>query len=226
MSQKRLVLFDYDGVIVDSMEHNLAVAGRAAKLVGHHRVPTRQDVDRVENMSFEDVAREIGLPEEKLPVYARHVYENLSSHADTLQVFPGMAEALLELGRLYTLAIVTTNDECVVEDFLRSRGLSRCFAAILGRSSGTKAENLRRAASMLGFPRCRVYVIGDSVSDIRQAKAAGVKSVAVTWGYHSEPKLRAESPDFVAHTPDEIVDLLAVKRAGSSSSVPQGKPTR
>jgi len=209
VSQRKLVVFDYDGVIVDSMEHNLAVAGRAAKLAGHHRVPTRQDVDRVENMSFEDVAREIGLPEEKLPAYARHVYENLSSDADGLQVFPGMAEALLKLGRKHTLAIVTTNDESVVEDFLGSRGLSQCFAAILGRSSGTKAESLRKAARMLGFAGSQVYMVGDSTSDIRQAKAAGVKSVAVTWGYHSEPKLRAESPDFVAHTPEEIVDILA-----------------
>jgi hypothetical protein len=51
-------------------------------------------------------------------------------------------------------------------------------------------------------------MVGDCVSDIRQAKLAGVASVAVTWGYHSEGKLVRESPDYVVHTPAEIARVL------------------
>jgi phosphoglycolate phosphatase len=50
--------------------------------------------------------------------------------------------------------------------------------------------------------------VGDTVGDIVEARQAGVPSVAVTWGWHSEERLLAASPDVVAHDPQELVGIL------------------
>ena len=51
-------------------------------------------------------------------------------------------------------------------------------------------------------------MVGDSVSDIRYAKQAGVQSVAVLGGWHSQAKLAKEGPDFMVNTVQELADLI------------------
>jgi phosphoglycolate phosphatase-like HAD superfamily hydrolase len=43
------------------------------------------------------------------------------------------------------------------------------------------------------------------------AREAAVTSVAVTWGHQSEPKLRSAGPDYLVHTPQELLSLLLEK---------------
>lgn len=52
-------------------------------------------------------------------------------------------------------------------------------------------------------PQCR-----SERSDIRHGKAAGVRTVAVTWGYQKRHTLEQEKPDFVVDSPDELLNVL------------------
>jgi len=51
-------------------------------------------------------------------------------------------------------------------------------------------------------------MIGDSVSDIRYAKRAGVQSIAATWGWQSQDKLVKENPDFIVTSVQELAALI------------------
>lgn len=50
--------------------------------------------------------------------------------------------------------------------------------------------------------------IGDSNHEIEVAKATGIKSVAVTWGFTSKNKLLSRNPDYIADSPQELVVIL------------------
>ena len=54
----------------------------------------------------------------------------------------------------------------------------------------------------------QTYYVGDTTGDIREAKTAGVRTVAVAWGWHSRERLLAAQPEFVVDKPE---DLLAVE---------------
>jgi phosphoglycolate phosphatase-like HAD superfamily hydrolase len=54
-----------------------------------------------------------------------------------------------------------------------------------------------------------VFVIGDSVSDVRAAREVGARSIAVTWGHQSAARLAALRPDHLVTTPDELYQALA-----------------
>lgn len=56
--------------------------------------------------------------------------------------------------------------------------------------------------------RKRTYMVGDRKFDIIGAKAEDVISVGVTYGYGSEEELLAEKPDFLAHSVDELKEIL------------------
>jgi len=73
----------------------------------------------------------------------------------------------------------------------------------------SKKEKIDHALEKYGVGREQAFYIGDTVGDIREARAAGVRSVAVTWGWHGRERLAAVNPDFLIDTPEE---LLAIGR--------------
>jgi phosphoglycolate phosphatase len=56
--------------------------------------------------------------------------------------------------------------------------------------------------------RKEAYMVGDARSDIREGRAAGVRTVAVAWGYQPRESLVAEEPDFVADRPEDLPAIL------------------
>ena len=50
-------------------------------------------------------------------------------------------------------------------------------------------------------------MVGDSLSDVRVARQAGVKSIAVSWGHQSLEKLVEAHPDHVVHLPGELIEI-------------------
>ncbi len=52
-----------------------------------------------------------------------------------------------------------------------------------------------------------VFMVGDSVSDVRDARKAGVKSIAVSWGHQSVGKLVGAVPDHVVHFPEDLIEI-------------------
>jgi phosphoglycolate phosphatase len=53
----------------------------------------------------------------------------------------------------------------------------------------------------------KTFYVGDTVGDIKEARLAGVKTVAVTWGWHNKERLEMASPDYVIETPDDLLKI-------------------
>ena len=73
---------------------------------------------------------------------------------------------------------------------------------------GTRAEKIRLAIGDLGGTPEATYMVGDSISDVKGAREAGVTSIAVTWGHQSEARLATTAPDVIVHTPSELLDVV------------------
>ena len=73
----------------------------------------------------------------------------------------------------------------------------------------SKKEKIDHALEKYGIPREQAFYIGDTVGDILEARAAGVRSVAVTWGWHDRERLVAVSPDFIVDTPEGLLSLAS-----------------
>jgi len=87
------------------------------------------------------------------------------------------------------------------------------FAEVVGQKPGVPhkpdpAPALALAAA-LGVAPESCYIIGDSTIDLETARRAGMRSIAVTWGYHDISALRAENPDGTANDPEALAGLLS-----------------
>ena len=52
-----------------------------------------------------------------------------------------------------------------------------------------------------------IYYIGDTAGDIREGREAGVKTVGVTWGWHTKDKMLAAAPDYLFDKPEDLLKL-------------------
>ncbi|AXK80629.1 HAD family hydrolase [Pseudolabrys taiwanensis] len=124
--------------------------------------------------------------------------------ADRSRPFPGLIDALDELtARGCRLAVCTNKLERLSLLLLRALKLDDRFAAICGQDTfGVQKpdpEVLHRTIAAAGGDSRHAVMIGDSVTDIRTARAAGVPVVAVDFGYSERPVAEYEPDRVISH---------------------------
>lgn len=208
---KDILIFDFDGVLADSLAPMLSYAGQVCQELGYPCTPTQADLEALERMEFSEYGRQLGIPEEKIGTFVTRNFELFYNHQEPLPITPDLEPVLTALSAKATLAIVTGNSKRVVGKFLETYGLINIFRiALCAEDQGNRVDKIRKIEDLITRPYGEVYMIGDAVSDIRSARKAGVKSVAVAWGHQSQQKLAAEHPDYLVERPDDLLSLFAV----------------
>lgn len=128
-------------------------------------------------------------------------------------VFPGVVDGLTALrGQGMTLAVATSKFRSSAETLLRTAGLWDEFALVVGADEVTRPKPDPEMGWLimrkLGVAADRMVVVGDTTHDVLMAKAAGVQAIAVSYGVHSAPDLRALAPITVADTFADVVTCL------------------
>jgi pyrophosphatase PpaX len=206
-------LFDFDGTLVDttdliyqSMRHATGeVLGR-----GISRDVLMANVGQPLPRQMELLSAEHA--EALLDSYRLHNEEN---HDALIKEFPGVEESLARLKAAgVRVGVVTSKRRFSVDMALKNfPGLGDVVDQWVTMEDTTehkpRPEPLLKGLELLGnVPREQAAYVGDSPFDVAAAKAAGVESVAVSWGAFSEDALRAAEPDHLAPDLDAAVDVL------------------
>ena len=137
--------------------------------------------------------------------------------ADRSRPFPGLLEALDDLSaRGCRLAVCTNKLERLSLLLLRALKMEERFAAICGQDTfgiqKPDPEVLRRTIAAAGGDPRRAIMIGDSVTDIRTARAAGVPVIAVDFGYSDKPVVEYGPDRVISHysqLPDAVLAIIS-----------------
>jgi len=204
-----LIHFDYDGVLVDSFEQLLDLAQRTQKEMGAGRVPRAEDFRTIPNLTLQEIGRRIGIPEGRAMEFAAKMFHRLRQDPRVPAIQKGVAKILEELSRKHALAIMTANSREVVQKGLRQGGLENFIRMIYdGETSASKADKIRASMKAFGMPANQTYMVGDAQSDITEGKIAGVKTVAVTWGFQPRERLIEANPNHVVEKPEELLKIF------------------
>jgi pyrophosphatase PpaX len=213
------VLFDFDGTIVDTTELIYQSMRRATgEVLG-------------QTMSRETLMANVGQPlprqmelladgysaeaEELLETYLHH---NDELHEDLIREFPSVEDSLARLrDASLRLAVVTSKRRFSVEMALNSfPGLRNAFDVFVTMEDTMEHKPLPapllKGLELLGnvSPERAAYV-GDAPFDVAAARAAGVTSVAVSWGAFTEEALHVANPDYLFEDLDSAVDALLTR---------------
>jgi len=204
-----LINFDFDGVFVDTFDAWLGKVQAAQRIVGSGRCPTREDFATVESFTFDAVARQCGIAVDDLPRFVAEVYALQERDGELPAVYPDMPKVVRAIAREHAVAIVTASLRAAVEPVLEEHDLRDSVAAILdSRDPGAKSDKIAALRARFGCAPEQTFMIGDAISDIRQGKKAGVRTIAAAWGFQRRDLLLAEEPDFVAERPIDLLTLI------------------
>jgi phosphoglycolate phosphatase len=204
---KKLFLFDCDGVLVDSLKVFEQTVRECLDVIGQPILKSREDfLDLFDDNFYTAIVRK-GVDLKVFmnaagPILARVNYAEMKP-------FEGLLPVVAAMKHRYPLVIISSGDENTIRNELTRFGFDGCFKAILGSDFLlSKIDKIHHAVSEYSADKNQTYYIGDTTGDIREARMAGVKTVAVTWGWHNRERLAAAKPDFIVDKPLELLNIL------------------
>lgn len=210
----RAALFDFDGTLVDTTEMIFQGLRHAtSSILGRDDIPRETLLANV----GQPLPRQMELIDaEKAELLLESYREHHETHHDDLiRAFPGIDEALQRLRAAgVTVAVVTskrrTSVEMALKQFPELRAAVDRFVTLEDtREHKPHPEPLLRGLELIGnVPKEEAAYVGDSPFDVQAAKAAGLTSVAVSWGAFAEDTLRKADPDYLVPDIDAAVDVL------------------
>ena len=216
----RTIVFDLDGTLVDTAPDligslNVLFAREGLAPITLERGPRhdrrrRQAADRAR---ARDAGPRASRPRSVDALYADYVAHYAEHIADSSRPYPGVEAALDALAARGSRFAVCTNKLAWLSVRLLDRlGLSQRFVAICGQDTfGVQKpdpEVLRRTILAAGGDLADTVMVGDSATDIRTARAAGVPVVAVDFGYTDVP-VTALDPDRVISHFDALPEAVS-----------------
>lgn len=210
MGGRLLLNFDYDGVLVDSFDQLFRLVCETHHETGLGRRPEPADFTDARDLTFSGLANLSGLSPDQRQTFARHFHRKQRSDDSECTVFAGIPQLLDRLASSHDLTVVSAGSEPVIRGVLERQNLNRHFTGVHGAERNrSKAETLGELVREFGISPSDAFMIGDSMSDIIQGKRAGIRTVAVTWGYQSRRSLESVQPDHLVTNPGELLALFA-----------------
>lgn len=209
---RKAILFDLDGTLTDSGEGIMNSATLALQHFGLD-VPDRETMRVFVGPPLRDTFMKFGMREEDtaegIEVFRSYyntkgIYENFP--------YPGIEDLLRDLKEAgHQLYVATSKPEIMAIQVLEHFGLSRYFDRICGaaldESRGSKSEVIRYLLNQCGDVS-EAVMVGDTAFDVIGAKAHGIPTIGVSWGYGKVADMEAAGAAAIAETPEALFELL------------------
>lgn len=212
LEELQALLFDVDGTLVDSM--GMIVPGLCdtiEKFAGTR--PNEEEIRSVVGMPITaQLNRYLPLPveDEEMVRMVDYAIDRYKLYQDRVAYFHEAVE-FLRLCRTFgkKIALVTSKNARELQDFMTEFHASDAIDVAVCASDvpnpKPEPDSARLALEKLGVQPSQAAFIGDSIYDLRCAKAAGIAAVAVSYGSASQADLEAEGPEMLFKTPADLL---------------------
>lgn len=205
----RLIVFDVDGTLVDSQHLILEAMHVAFEFLGE-TLPPRETALSVVGLSLPEAMANLLPhlpPEETERVAARYREHFLSRRLEgtpeaVAPLYPGARAALERLSSApdTLLGVATGKARRGLDHLLDAHALQHHFVTLQtadGHPSKPHPSMLLSALEEAGVEADRAAMVGDTEFDVAMGRAAGMRTVGVTWGYHPTARLEAAGADVI-----------------------------
>jgi len=202
----KLFLFDFDGVLADTLDVYEKTVTDCLEKIKQPFVRSREEFLELFEDNFYKSLKNKGVD---LDVFMKAAEDILAQvKIKDMKPFPDVAPVVEELHKKHCLIVVSSNDYTSIKEALDYFNYDDYFRDILGSDfMYSKKEKILYAAEKYQTALTDIYYVGDTTGDIKEGKQAGIKTVGVTWGWHSKEKMADARPDYLFNKPQELLQL-------------------
>lgn len=208
----KTVIFDFDGVIADTMPYTLSKILTILKKDFGVKLKDQEIIEIIRTNSFRDIIGKLKISLFKLPAIVGKInqsQEELFKVIATIKIFPGMKKLLKDLKTAgYGLEIISSNLKKNIDRFIELREIDYFNNVISGPNilgkSGVISDFLKKEK----IDKETVIYIGDEIRDIEACRKSGIKIIAVSWGLQDAKVLKEHGADFIARKPADILRIV------------------
>jgi HAD superfamily hydrolase (TIGR01662 family) len=215
------VIFDLDGTIIDSADIYFRIIDIVFERLGLAPVSRDDVLDAVKTGDFDwdrVLPSEIKGRKDELMAEARGIIQGMAPQMfrESAKLIPGAADVLKEISaRGIKVGLVTSTSMKHLGDKLyplRESGIEDLFEVVITTDDVKKkkpaADPLIECGKRLGVTGEKSVYVGDSRTDIRAGKAAGMRTIGVLTGMNDYESLKAEDPDMIIESVVGLRDLM------------------
>ena len=205
---KNLIIFDYDGVLVDSFELNKRIY-KDLSVEFNLDLPNNSDYYReLWELDWRETMKKLGLSTKEDFEKNYIIYSNgLKKYGSMVKPYDDIPEVLKSLSKKYKLAVVSHNFRDEIKNKLKEFNLLQFFDVTYGAEDGElkpSPDMLIKCMKKLNIKPKNTSFIGDMDGDIQSGRAAKLgKIIAVTYGFHLKNKLM--DADIIIDNPIDLI---------------------
>jgi len=205
----KAVIFDYDGVIVDSLPIRYEVYKAICKKLNKLYPQNLDNFKKLYMGGHINFLKKSGFSNEEIEksktIYKKEVLKN------EMPIFEGIANVIKRLHEDYKLILISAYYENEIIRKTKEIGVFDCLSLIYGSvRSKLKSKFFLKALKKLNLKRSEVIIIGDREIDYMQAKKAGLQNIILVeygWGYDRN-KLRGFNQKTIVKEPLDLLDAV------------------
>ena len=202
------IIFDWSGVVRDTVTNQMWIVNRIFKKYGVGEISTeefRENWKQPPALFYQKY-----LPEGYNEAERSKLFQALQLDKDcpSATAFFEVVELIHKCKKNdYFLAVISSDFSETLLPEVKEYGLENVFNEII-TDSNDKLEPVQKIIRKNNLNLGDTFFVGDSNHEIDVAKKTGIKSVAVTWGFTSEKKLRASDPDYISNNVKELEAII------------------
>lgn len=206
--KKIYMAFDFDGTIVSSMSLGFQIYEELAE---KYKLPkiNEEELIALNKLSIPERLKMFNIPLYKLPKLGMEFKKSYQQFIRSLQFIEGMMETLVILKEKgFTLGIISSNSVSNIKQFFANNNMDIFDHVYSSKGLFGKHTTINNVSKKNNIRKEDIIYIGDELRDIHSCQKAGVKIIAVTWGFDSAELLKEGNPDFIAHEPSDIIHIM------------------
>ena len=195
-TKDKTIIFDFDGVLADSFEMFYLLISQSMYIAGFTISRTQYRNLFLGNIHKE--FRKFLKTEEKYKLFTDFRSSNYARYYARTKLFDEVVNFLQQIKENYFIAIASSGKRDAIVKLLQKNRIKHYFDLICTTDKMTKENILMGIISESGNNSRETTMVTDTVGDLVVAKKIGIKTVAVTWGFHSAKTLKSAKPDYIA----------------------------
>ena len=209
MKKFTTIIFDFDGVIGDTLPHTIDIAYLLYEEFRHEK-PQKELIKKLVGKGAKTVIKELNVPLTKIPYFEKKFRQEIALKIDKVEIFRDIKEVLEQIKKDgYTLGILSSNSQENLHHIFQKNQIDFFDFIYSGSSFFGKGKVLAKLLKKLRLNPEQTIYIGDEGRDIQASRGNRVKIIAVGWGYDNEKVLKKQKPDYFAKKPKDILKIIS-----------------